>query len=173
MYDYTLWVHICVITLCEFSARNIVCSEHRVVSNYIPCGFYPETLKWHVPLCCANWTEEAWVKQRVAYGFSSLIVALEICLPLRALEIGNAWTAIRKLCSSLTRKLLKAIASRVDMPRCGFRWHEVTCEKIYAITVKIQLRTREDRQGITSNRLVPDQFSISCYVMPIRVIFLW
>ena len=50
--------------------------------------------KWHFPLCCAIWTEEARVKQRVAYGFSSLIVALEMCLPLRALELGNAWTAI-------------------------------------------------------------------------------
>jgi len=71
-----------------------VCSAHRVVSNYIPCEFYPETLEWHVPLCCANWAEEARVKQRVAYGFSILIVALEIYLPLRALELGNAWIAI-------------------------------------------------------------------------------
>jgi len=30
----------------------------------------------------------------VAYGFSSLLLALEIYLPVRALEIGNAWTAI-------------------------------------------------------------------------------
>ena len=71
-----------------------MCSAHWVVSNYIPCGFYPETLKWHFPLCCANWKEEARVKQRVAYGFSSLIVALEICLSLRALELGKSGTAI-------------------------------------------------------------------------------
>jgi len=71
-----------------------VCSAHRVVSNYIPFGFYPETLKWHVPSYCANWTEEARVKKRVANGFSSLLLALEICLPLRALELSSAWTAI-------------------------------------------------------------------------------
>jgi len=28
------------------------------------------------------------------HGFSSLLLALEMCLPLRALELGNAWTAI-------------------------------------------------------------------------------
>jgi len=40
--------------------------------------------------------EEARVKQRVAYGFSSLLLALKICLLLlvRALELGNAWTEI-------------------------------------------------------------------------------
>jgi len=41
-----------------------------------------------------------------------------------------------------------------------------------AFAVKIQLRTHEDRQGITSNGLVTDLFSISCYIMPIRVILL-
>ena len=71
-----------------------MCSAHWVVSKYIPCGFYSETLKWHFLLCCANWTEEAQVKQRVSYGFSSLIMALEICLSLRALELGKSWTAI-------------------------------------------------------------------------------
>ena len=50
--------------------------------------------KWHFLLCFANWTEEARVKQRVEYGFSSLLLALEIYLPLRALELGNAGTAI-------------------------------------------------------------------------------
>jgi len=60
----------------------------------------------------------------------------------------------------------------VDVPGCGFRWHEVMCEKIFAIAVKIQLRICEDRQGLTSNGLVPDPFSISCYEMPIRVILL-
>jgi len=60
----------------------------------------------------------------------------------------------------------------VDMPGCGFCWREVMCEKICAIAVKIELRTHEDRQGITSNGLMADPFSISCYVMPIRVILL-
>jgi len=36
--------------------------------------------------------------------------------------------------------------------------------------VKIELQTHEDRQGITSNGLVADPFSIFCNVMPIRVI---
>jgi len=36
------------------SERNIVCSAHWVVNNYIPQGFHPEILKWHFPLCCAN-----------------------------------------------------------------------------------------------------------------------
>ena len=46
---------------------------------------------------------------------------------------------------------------------------EVMCEKICAIAVKVRLRIHEDRQGLTSNGLVPDPFSISCYVMLIRV----
>jgi len=75
------------------SERHIVYSAHWVVSNYIPYGFYPDTLKWHFPLCCANWTEEARIKQRVAYGFSSLLVVLEIYLSPRALELGKSWTA--------------------------------------------------------------------------------
>jgi len=49
---------------------------------------------------------------------------------------------------------------------------EVMCEKICAIAVKIRLRIHEDRQGLTSNGLEPNPFSISCYVMPIRVIWL-
>jgi len=50
--------------------------------------------------------------------------------------------------------------------RCSL-WSNVR-EKC-AFAVKIELRTHEDRQGITSNGLVADPFSISCYVMPIRV----
>ena len=38
------------------------------------------------------------------------------------------------------------------------------------LPVKIQSWTHEDKQGITSNGLVSDPFSISCYVMPNRVI---
>jgi len=41
-----------------------------------------------------------------------------------------------------------------------------------AFAVNIEFRTHEDRQGITSNGLVADPFSISCYMMPIRVILL-
>ena len=67
---------------------------------------------------------------------------------------------------------LNAYHFTVDMPGCGFRWHEVIFEKICAIAVKIQLQIHEDRQGLTSNGRVPGPFSISCYVMPIRVILL-
>jgi len=54
--------------------------------------------------------------------------------------------------------------------RCSL-WSNVR-EKC-AFAVKIKLRTHKDRQGITSNGLVADPFSISCYVMPIRVFCLW
>jgi len=37
------------------------------------------------------------------------------------------------------------------------------------LPVNIQLRTHEGKQEITSNGLVSDPFSISCYVMRIRV----
>ena len=53
--------------------------------------------------------------------------------------------------------------------RCSL-WSNVR-EKC-AFAVKIELQTHEDRQGITSNGLVADPFSISCYVMPIGVILL-
>ena len=49
---------------------------------------------------------------------------------------------------------------------------EVMCEKKCAFAVNIEFRTHEGRQGITRNGLVADLFSISCYVMPIRVISL-
>ena len=46
-------------------------------------------------LCVAQiWTEEPWVKQRVTYSLTSLLLALKICLLLRALELGKSWTAI-------------------------------------------------------------------------------
>ena len=38
------------------------------------------------------------------------------------------------------------------------------------LPLKIQLWTHQDKQGITSNGLMSDPISISCYVMPIRVI---
>jgi len=65
------------------------------------------------------------------------------------------------------------ISSRTFNDSCAGRcslWSNVR-EKC-AFAVKIKLRTHEDRQGITSNELVADPFSISCYVMPIRVILL-
>jgi len=222
-----------------------VCSAHRVVNNYIPCGFHPETLRWHFPLCCSDWTEEARVKQGVAYEFSSLLLALKICLSLKALELRKSWTAIimdthnGEDCSplycpteywvfnwvcdwgqfgvwlqcqdstpttiSLARTLIfMVIISRVwlwysilimepsmtlvlavvhfwncthsnsyhftvDEPWCDFRWHAVMCKKICAIASENSI-ANEDKQETTNNGLVSDPFSISCYVMPIRVI---
>jgi len=46
-------------------------------------------------LCVAQiWTEEPWIKERVTYRLTSFLLALEICLLLRALELGKSWTAI-------------------------------------------------------------------------------
>jgi len=213
------------------SERNIVCSAHRVVSNYIPCGFYPETLKWHVPLCCANWTEEAQVKQRVAYGFSSLIVALEICVPLRALDLGNAWTAIimdprngedcyplsgQSLWRDFTVKLLRrlpvlwqgncpAIGSRVWLwdsilviqpsndscaGRCSlWNLHSLKRLAFHGWYARVWLslawsNVREDMCYCREDRIADSRrqarnheqwagaCSISCYVMPIRIVLL-
>jgi len=64
-------------------------------------------------------------------------------------------------------------SSRTFNDSCGGRfslWSNVRGKCAFA--VKIELRTHEDRQGITSNELVADPFSISCYVMPIWVILL-
>ena len=69
-------------------------ADGQVVSNYFLCGFDPKTLKWHFSLCCTNWTQEDRAKQRVAFGSSNLIVASQMCLSLKALELGKAWTAI-------------------------------------------------------------------------------
>jgi len=57
----------------------------------------------------------------------------------------------------------------VNAPWCGFRWHEVmwVMTKYVLLPMKIQLQTHEDKHGLTCNGLVPDPFSISCYVMPI------
>ena len=75
--------------------REILCALRiELLAITFHVDFILRYFKWHFPLCFANWTEEARVKQRVAYGFSSLLLALEIRLPLRALELGNAWTAI-------------------------------------------------------------------------------
>ena len=146
----------------------------------------------------------------MAYGFSSLLLALEICLQLRALELGNAWTAIimdtrngedcyplsgQRLWCDFTVKLLrrlpvlwqgnchgngfKGLTLRFDSHQepsttlvLAAVHFEVMCEKNVLFAVNIEFRTHEDRQGITSNGLVADPFSISCYVMPIRVILL-
>jgi len=53
---------------------------------------------------------------------------------------------------------------------CCSHWSNVR-EKC-AFAVNIEFWTHENRQGITSNGLVADPFSIACYVMPIRVILL-
>jgi len=57
----------------------------------------------------------------------------------------------------------------VDEPWCDFRWHAVMCKKICAIASENSI-ANEDKQETTNNGLVSDPFSISCYVMPIRVI---
>jgi len=75
--------------------REILCAlriELLAITFYV--NFVLRHFEWNFPLCFANWTEEARVKQRVVYGFSGLLLALEICLLLRALEFGKAWTAI-------------------------------------------------------------------------------